>query len=343
MSDMPETTKATTSPLAAFLEARGMRRIPWNWALGAAVLFFVAFPFWASGYWVRVLTSVFMYGALASSLNIMLGYIGYADFGNVVFFGVGAYVTGITMKMLGFPLPLAVLSGALVAALYATILGLPILRLKGHYFAIATIGVMDATRELVTNMDPITGGGTGFSLPLPEWGPEVFFTIIYFAMFGLMAAYVVASKWIRESRFGYGLRAIRADEEAAAIAGVPTTRYKVMAWATSAFMTGLVGGVFAYWFSYIEPPDVFNILIEMKYMIMVLLGGVGTIWGPILGAFFLEVISELVWGQFLELHLGMLGLIVILVVIFLPKGFWALVQRRFTFRGWLAELRQNKI
>lgn len=311
--------------------------------LVAVLLFFAVFPFWASGYWVRVFSSVFMYAALATSLNIMMGYTGYADFGNVVFFGVGAYTTGVLMKHLSAPLPVAVLAGGLMAALFAAALGIPILRLRGHYFAIATIGVMDATREIVSNMDSITGGGTGLSLPIPDMGPRLFFTLIYFTMFGLMIIYAVLSTLIRRSRFGYGLRAIRAEEQAAAIAGIPTTRYKVMAWATSACMTGIVGGVFAYWFSYIEPPDVFNILIIVKYMIMMLIGGAGTVLGPIVGAFFLELLSEVVWGQFLELHLGILGFIIIVVVIFIPKGILALVQGGFRPSVWLAELRANRI
>jgi branched-chain amino acid transport system permease protein len=337
---MAEDAKSTTPVgISGLLKQRRF----WYVVLAALIIFFAVFPFWASGYWVRVFTSVFMYAAMATSLNIILGYTGYADFGNVVFFGVGAYTTGVLMTLLSVPLPLAILAGGLLSALYATLLGLPILRLRGHYFAIATIGVMDATREIISNMDPITGGGTGLSLPLPDLGPEQFFTAIYFTMFGLMIIYMALSALIRRSRFGYGLRAIRADEEAAAIAGIPTTRYKVMAWATSAFMTGIVGGVFAYWFSYIEPPDVFNIMTAVKYMIMVLLGGVGTVFGPVIGAFFLELISELVWGQFLELHLGVLGFIIIVVVIFIPKGIMALARGGFKPRAWLAELRQNKI
>ena len=108
-------------------------------------------------------------------------------------------------------------------------------------------------------------------------------------------------------------------------------------------MTGIVGGVFAYWFSYIEPQDVFNIMIAVKYMIMVLIGGIGTVFGPVIGAFFLEILSELVWGQFLELHMGVLGFLIIVVVVFLPRGILALARGGFNFKRVLAELRQSKI
>jgi len=133
-----------------------------------------------------VLTSAFMYVGLASSLNIIMGYTGYTDFGNVVFFGVGAYTTGELVGQFNFPLPLAVLCGALLCSLYAALLGLPLLRLRGHYFSIATIGVMDATREIVTNMK-ITGGGMGMSFPIFDISPQMFNMLAYYIMLGLAA------------------------------------------------------------------------------------------------------------------------------------------------------------
>lgn len=302
----------------------------------------IAFPFIGTGYWIRVLTSAFMYVGLASSLNIIMGYTGYTDFGNVVFFGVGAYTTGVLVGQFNFPLPLAVLCGALLCSLYAALLGLPLLRLRGHYFSIATIGVMDATREIVTNMK-ITGGGMGMSFPIFDISPQMFNMLAYYIMLGLAALYVLASFLIRRSRFGFGLRAIRADEQAAGISGIPTTRFKVTAWMISAFMTGTLGGVFGLWFSFVEPSDVFDIMISLKFMIMVLIGGAGTVFGPVIGAFFMEIVSELVWGRFLELHMGILAIIVILTVIFVPKGILHYVQNRIGLKGILAEMRQNKI
>jgi branched-chain amino acid transport system permease protein len=299
-----------------------------RFAVVAVVAAFAALaPFRLTGYWVRVLTGMFMYGALASSLNIIMGYTGYADFGNIVYFGIGAYATGMLVKLGGVPLLLAMPLGALLCALFAVVLGLPILRLRGNYFAIATMGLSQAARELVKNMS-ITGGGAGFSLPILQLDPRTFNTMVYFLMLGLLILNVVISYLVSRSRFGYGLRAIRADEEGASVMGIDTTRRKTMAWALSAFMTGLVGGAYAFWFVYFTADGVFNILVSVKYLVMTYLGGVGTVLGPVIGAFLLEYVSDFVWGRFLELHLGVLGLAIILIVLFMPQGFLYMIQTK---------------
>jgi len=284
-------------------------------------------PFRLSGYWVRVLTGMFMYAALASSLNIILGYTGYADFGNIVYFGMGAYVTGVLMVTWRVPLPLAMLAGGLFCSLFAIIIGLPILRLKGNYFAIATLGLSQAMREIVRNMR-ITGGGMGLSLPLLRVDPRVFNLIVYFMMLGILAGVVIISYVVSHSRFGYGLRAIKADENGAAVMGIDTTKWKVRAWAITAFCTGIVGGAYAFWFVYFTPPDVFEILMSTKYLVMVYLGGIGTVAGPVIGAFLLEFISDYVWGRFLQIHVGVLGAAIVLIVLFMPKGFIHMVRSR---------------
>lgn len=306
------------------------------------LLLAASFPFWGTGYWVRVFTSVFMYVGLASSINIIMGYAGKIDFGNIVFFGIGVYTTGILINEFKIPLVAAVLCGALLSALYAFLLGLPILRLKGHYFSIATIGMMDTTREIVMNLG-ITGGGMGISFPISDLDPQSFNRLIYYTMLGLACLYILISAFIRNSVFGYGLRAIRAEEEAAGISGIPVTKFKTFAWMISGAMTGILGGIFGYWFSFVEPSDVFNIMISLKYLIMVLIGGAGTVFGPVIGAFFLELVSEVVWGQFLELHMGILALIVIFTVVFVPKGILHYIQNKMSFKAIWAELRQNRI
>jgi branched-chain amino acid transport system permease protein len=270
---------------------------------------------------------MFMYAALASSLNIIMGYTGYADFGNIVYFGIGAYTTGILVKLVGLPLPLAMVLGAALCALFAAVLGLPILRLRGNYFAIATLGLSQAVRELVKNMS-FTGGGAGFSLPMLRLDPRTFNTIVYFMMLGLLLLNVVISYLVSRSRFGYGLRALKADEQGASVMGIDTTRHKIMAWALSAFMTGLVGGAYAFWFVYFTADEVFNILVSVKYLVMTYLGGIGTVLGPVIGAFLLEYLSDYVWGRFMELHLGVLGLTIILIVLFMPRGFLYMVRTK---------------
>lgn len=310
--------------------------------LAIGLVFLVVLPSFASGYWIRVLSGVFMFAALALSLNVIVGFTGLADFGNVVYLGMGGYVTALLMTNAGWHLAPAALAGAAFSALFAAVVGLPILRLKGHYFAIATIGLLEFTREMVVNLR-FTGGGMGLSLPLLRVPPDQFNRLMYFIMLGFMVAYALFTWWVLNSRIGYALRAIKADPQIAAATGVDATRYRVFAWSTSAFLTGLVGGVYAFWLSYIEPPQVFNVLVSVKYWIMMLLGGAGTILGPIAGAFVLETISVTVWGRYLEWHLGVLGALMMLIVVFVPNGFAELVSGRFSLAAVLDNVRRNKI
>ncbi|MGH7320312.1 MAG: branched-chain amino acid ABC transporter permease [Candidatus Rokuibacteriota bacterium] len=314
---------------------------PWLWVDGLVVATLVL-PWLVSGYWVRVLSGVFMFGALAQSLNVIAGFTGYADFGNVVFFGLGAYTTAALMTKTGLPFVPAWLGGGGVAAAAAGLLGLPLLRLRGHYFAIATIGVLEAVREIASNV-AFFGGGMGITLPVFPGTPDGFYRIIYYVLFAILLAYTALARWLARSRFGYALRAIKADEEAASVMGVHTTRYKILAWSLSALCTGLVGGVYAYWLKYIEPPFVFDILISVKYWIMMLLGGAGTFLGPLAGAVLLEGLSVFIWGQFLRGHMLILGLAIVIVVLFMPTGFMELWRSRFSLVAIVDNLRRNRI
>jgi branched-chain amino acid transport system permease protein len=306
------------------------------------VALLAAGPWIASGYWVRVLSGVFMFGALAQSLNFMAGFTGYADFGNVVFFGVGAYVTATLVLKAQAPVWLAVAAGGVVAAALAGLIGRPLLRLRGHYFAIATIGVLEAVREITSNVG-FFGGGMGITLPVFSEAPESFYRGIYHALLATMTAYTALAWWLGGSRFGYALRTIKADEEAAAVIGIHTARYKTAVWALSACCTAVVGGIYAYWLKYIEPPFVFDILISVKCWIMMLLGGAGTLLGPIAGAFILELLSVFIWGRFLRGHMLILGLAITLVVLFMPGGFIELARQRFSLAAVVDQLRRNRL
>lgn len=307
-----------------------------------ALAIFLVLPWTVSGYWVRVLTSIFMYAALAQSINFMAGFTGYADFGNVVFFGIGAYTTTLLMTRAGVPFVVALVAGGCVAAVAASVVGVPLLRLRGHYFAIATLGVLEAVREITTNV-AFFGGGMGITLPVVAEAPEPFFRLIYYGMLAAVCAYTAVAWWLTRSRFGYALRTIKSDEEAAGVIGIAATRYKVAVWAISAGCTGLVGGIYAYWLKYIEPPFVFDIMISVKAWIMMLLGGAGTLLGPIAGAFLLELLSVFIWGQFLRGHMLILGAVIMLVVLFMPAGFMDLVRQRFSLVAVVANLRRNRV
>lgn len=281
--------------------------------------------FGLSGYGYRVLTNVFMAAALAQAMNIMVGFAGYPALGNLVFFGAGGYATAVLTARYGVPFAVALPLAGGIASGYAALLGGPILRLRGAYFGIATIGINEATREIIYNL-PLTGGGKGINLPFFPGGVESQQLFFYYAMWGLAALSTLVVLAIHRSRLGFGLRALKADEDAAAVIGVRTTRYKVAAWSISAGLTGLVGSLYAYWISFLEPGPVFDVALSVKYYIIAILGGAGTIVGPLAGALFFELLSEWVWARFLELHLLVLGATVVLVVMFLPRGFAALVR-----------------
>ena len=308
----------------------------------AAGIFLTCCPFFLSAYWLRILTNIFMFAILSQAINIISGYTGYPAFGNVVFFGLGAYSTGVLMVKFHTSFAITIPIGIAVCLLFTLLFGIPVLRLKGHYFAIATLGLNEATRAIVDNLTGLTGGGMGLSLPLPPGNIEAIAWFFYFVLFGTMVMIILATYVLSISRFGYACRSIRADEEAAKSMGINTTRYKTIAWMVSAAFTGIAGSVYAYWMSYIEPSAVFDMTIAIKSFVMFLLGGAGTVIGPVLGAFFIELISTFAWGHLLNYHIGALGVIIILVVILMPRGFILFLQDRFSLHMFTNTIKTKK-
>jgi branched-chain amino acid transport system permease protein len=303
----------------------------------------IVLPFWVSGYWLRVLTQTFLFAAIATGSNIIIGFTGYPAFGNIAFFGVGAYVTGVLMTNYSFSffttLPIAALFGILIA----TLLGIPILRLKGHYFAIATVGVMETIKEIVDNMTEITGGGLGLTLPIMQGEPEYIYKFFYYTMllsllFSLLIVYIIS-----KIKQGFALRAIRVDEDAASVIGIHTSLYKTFAWALSAGLVAITGGIYAYWISYIDPTTVFGGTYPVKMFAMILLGGSTSVIGPMVGAFILEIISELVWSKFIEIHGMVLGLLIVFIILFLPKGIFETFKGGFSIKRLINNLKENKL
>ncbi len=292
----------------------------------------------ASAFMVQFLINLFMMAVLAESWNIIGGYSGYASFGNVAFFGIGAYTTGVLLTRVEAPFALALPAGGILAMVFAALVGLPILRLKGHYFAIATLGIAETMREVVYNIE-LTGAGTGLVMPIAR-NPLVFF----YLMLGILVAVTLVNWWLSKSRFGYGLIAIREDEDAAAVMGINTPLYKTIAFALSAAFTGLAGGVYAYWITFIDPDAVFKVIITVQLIIMAVFGGTGTVFGPLLGALVLSVVSEVLATQLVTLAELFNGLVIILVVLFMPKGLIDLIrQRGFSFRYFAKNLREYRI
>jgi branched-chain amino acid transport system permease protein len=277
-----------------------------------------------NGYWLRTLTEVFLIATIAQSINIIAGFTGYAAFGQVVFFGLGNYAAAIAMTKLGAPLVAGGALGSAVCAGFAMVCGVPLFRLKGHYFAIATLGLNEAVKAVVTNWSALTGGGSGISLPLLPGNVVGNAQMFYGAFLALMWAGIVIVWQLGRTRFGYACRAIRADEDAAAATGVNPLLYKTGAWMLSAVLAGWAGSLYAYWQSYIEPAVAFDMDISVRGFVILLLGGAGSVFGPIIAAFTLQLVSTLAWSHLLTLHLGLMGILIMVVVLLPPdQTAWA--------------------
>lgn len=296
----------------------------------------------------RTVTAIFMFVALAQAWNLIGGFAGYASFGQVVFFGVGGYFTAVAISHWHLSFWVSLLLSGIVAALFATLIGIPLLRLKGHYFAIATLGVAEAMREVVTNLPELTGGGAGITVPTvgndattAYLGNDGF----YLLFLALAAMSVVIGGLVARNKFGYALRAINQDEDAAAAMGINTTRMKVQTFALSGFITGLVGASYAFQQVTIFPERLFDVDITVLMIIMVVIGGSGTVVGPLLGAVTLQFLSEFLRQNFTNLHTFILGAIIIIVVILLPQGAVNYVReaRRTKEFSLLANVRKHRL
>jgi branched-chain amino acid transport system permease protein len=278
-----------------------------------------AAPIGINAYWLRVLTTVLMYVIVTQGLNVIVGITGYHAFGNGVFFGIGAYGCGAAMAA-GMPFAVGVVAAVAISAACALILGWPILRLKGHYFAIATVALNLAAVQIIIQIGGITGGAQGLALPLSTWEPKPLYIAIYYLMLAGAVASTAIVALLLKLPLGFALRAIRDSERAAAVMGINTTKAKVYAWAISAGLTGFAGGVWAYWITFIEPSSAFDPGVGVKAYIMLIIGGMGSILGPVIGAFVLEIVSTLVWSGFLQAHQLILGLLIVFVCLVAPNG-----------------------
>lgn len=306
-----------------------MSRTQLSWLLGAAVVAgMIALPSQLYTGQVRVVTTVLMFVALTQAWNIIGGLTGYACFGQVAFFGIGGYTTAVLMEHANWSFWWALPVSAVGCAAFAALIGLPLLRLRGHYFAIATLGVAEGMREVVTNLGWLTGGGTGITVPTvagrgtPWLGNDGFY-LLFLALAGLAVA---VAALIVGSRFGYGLRAINQDEDAAAAAGVNTTRAKVLALTCSAAITGLVGSAYAFQQVTIYPQRLFDVEITVLMIVMVVIGGAGTVLGPLVGAVGLQFVSEYLRQNYPQEHILVLGAVIVLAVLVFPNGLVAVAR-----------------
>lgn len=304
-----------------------------GWILLLLVAVIAVLPVFGGSYALRLGTTACMYAVLALSWNVVGGFAGYPSFATAAFFGFGAYAAGILMAR-GVPLPLAVAAAGTSSFILAGVLGAALLRLRGHYFAIASLSLVEVFRELVNNATDLTGGGMGLNIPLTP-GTDVMADarFFFYAMWGLLVLTALMVTIVAGSKLGFGLACIRQNETAADMVGLNTTLYKSIAFGLSACFVSATGGVYAAWVHYIDPSDVFDILYSVKPIVMALIGGLGSPIGVLFGALAYLGLEEVVWRNYIQIHSGVLGVLIVVLLLFLPHGLMSFRSRLFTRRS----------
>jgi branched-chain amino acid transport system permease protein len=300
-------------------------------------------PYWADDVELResfLLAAVYI--TLASNLNVMIGYAGYINFGNIVFFGLGGYFCLYLVTSWHWPLLAAAPAGGALVSLLALAFGYGILRLRGAFFALATIGVNEAVRQFVANFEP-WGAASGIYLSFdayePLGGPMQALWIVYFLLVTVMTLSLVGSYLIKTSKFGLGLLAIGQNEDAAAVLGVRTPRHKALAYSASAFLPAVAGGLFFFKSGIIEPTGAFDLTLSIEAIVMIMLGGSGTVTGPLIGAFLYEELRRLLLtsATVSQLQLVIAGAVLLIIVLFAPGGLVGAINQRWP---WMRKLLQ---
>jgi branched-chain amino acid transport system permease protein len=277
-------------------------------------------------------TQLFILIILASNWNLTGGFTGYIDFGHAVFFGLGGFATALLMgssRWEDWPALFsdwsfwpAMLGAGIVAAIFALLIGSFTLRLKGPYFSIAMLGTLVATREIVRASSNISGGGLGLSLPVYLNRPMFYYLSLIMLLF-----VVNFVRWIRSTEFGSSLVAIREDEVGAEMRGINTTLNKITVFCISAFLTGLVGGMWAYMNTFLDADIAFNQNRTIDMVMMTMLGGLGTVAGPVIGSTILYWLRDVLWANFLLFHQIFEGILLIIIVLFVPEGIMGLLDK----------------
>lgn len=311
----------------------------WLAPLATIVALLAAVPWLGDPVTIQFGINALLVATLAQSWNILGGFAGYVSFGNSVFYGLGTYGTAIMMAQWHQPFWLGLVFGAAVAVAFAAILGWPILRLRGPYFAIVTLGISAAMAALIANID-VAGKNVGLILPLTRND-----TMFYELSLALLGAATLCVAWISRSRFGMALIAIREDEDAAATVGIDATRFKLAALVLAALFTALAGGIHAYWITYIDPAGSFDVTLDVRMVIMTMFGGPGTVLGPVIGSFILSAIYEVLASSISTAAALLFGVVIVAAVIFLPKGLIDLGGgfRQWGWRYFLINIRQHRL
>lgn len=342
---------SSSSPAAA---GRGVLKKPWRerataWLLDRRLLgrdvlvlfalagWALAVPAWGSDFAVSMALTCLMYVALATSWTLFCGTTRYLSLATAAFFGIGAYGAALTLEQ-GLPWPAVIALGAGVAAVVAIIMGSAVLHLRGTYFAVLTFGMTELIRHAVTYWEKSVAGTVGRVLTVVPERDTVYLTVL-----GLAVLAVATSIVLRRTRFGLALAGIGADEQRAQTLGVDTRLVKIAGFAITAAFAGAVGAAMSVRWTYIDPATVFNPFIGFQTVLIALIGGVATLWGPLIAAVVFSLLAETLRLQAPQLYLMALGLLLILSVLYLPGGLASLrwgtvVQWRDDIRGWWREL-----
>ena len=284
----------------------------WGAVLVVAVCLFLM-PLTVSDYWVSVLLDMLMWIALTESWIILSGYTGYISLGHSAFFGLGGYMMAMTFMQI--PYLLGIVLAGLTSAAFAFAIGFPFLRVKGPYFVILTLGLTELTKHIFINLEIKLGGTVGRIIMGAPGLHTLYYLVLIVAILSTATAF-----FVKNSRFGIGLFSIKDNEEAASALGINTSLYKWLAFGISALFPGMIGAILALRRSYIDPYTVFSLTVSFQVIVMAFLGGLEDVEGAVVGAVVLTIISELLWARYPYYYMIILGIVIILLVKFLPLG-----------------------
>ena len=287
-----------------------------------------------NSFYLHVCILVLMWTVLGAAWNVLGGFAGQVSFGHAALFAMGAYTTIILYLKAGLAPWWGIPLGGLAAALLSLPIGLLCFRLRGPYFSLSTLAVAEIAKLVALNWESVTAGSVGYLItslpPLKLLGSDVNWEgkVPFYAVAAALAVVaLVATAWLKTSRIGAYLVAIRENEDAAEAVGIDTVRTKVVTFALSAFLAGMGGGFYAFYFRYVDPDAVCGIGLSMEMVFIAVVGGLGTVGGPLVGAVFLTAMAELVREHFQVGHLILYGLFMMLVIRFMPEGIWGRFRR----------------
>jgi len=291
-------------------------------ALAVLLLASAMVPLSGNGYILSLFYISLLFTGLAYGWNIISGYAGYLSFGQITFFGIGAYVVAIGTTRFHAEWWVCALVGGALCAVLAVPMGYLMLRLQGPFFALGMLGLAQSLR-IATDTIPFTGGAEGIYLP-----PGSNAVAVYYWTLGILILAILLTAWVDRSAFGLRLRALREDERAAGTLGVDTTSSKVQAFVLSAIIPALLGGGYAWYLTYVEPSSIYSTEIELQTVAMAILGGMGTLWGPLVGGILMSQVSESLSTRFPQTHLMIFGALIVILLIALPRGIVPAIAER---------------